>query len=126
MTVIATGLDSEDARRTPPEPRRRVPDPIEDIERERAMVDPPNVRPIREQPAVAQAEPAPPAPAEPVVEQPVAAAAAQSADEIAVSGLGFESPFEDELDTPAFLRRRSSGGDDRDVPDFMRRGGSGD
>ena len=63
---------------------------------------------------------------EPPVEQPVAAAGGQSADDLAVGALGFESPFEDELDTPAFLRRRSSGGDDRDVPDFMRRGGSGD
>jgi cell division protein FtsZ len=126
VTVIATGLDSEDARRMPPEPRRRIQDPIEDIERERAMIDPPNVTPIREQPAVAQAEPAPPSPAEPAVEQPVAAAGGQSADDLAVGALGFESPFEDELDTPAFLRRRSSGGDDRDVPDFMRRGGSGD
>ena len=47
------------------------------------------------------------------------------AEEMANTGLGFESPYEDELDTPAFLRKRSSGGDDdRDVPAFMRRGGS--
>ena len=52
----------------------------------------------------------------------------QSAGEMATAGLGFESPFEDELDTPAFLRKRSGGveGDanDRDVPAFMRRGNS--
>ena len=62
VTVIATGLESEEARRTPPapptppEPRRRVPDPAEEIERERAMVDAPNVTPIREtEPIPAQA-----------------------------------------------------------------------
>jgi len=120
VTVIATGLESEEARRTPPapptppEPRRRVPDPAEEIERERAMVDAPNVTPIRETepiPAQASAE-----------QQQVAAAGGQSAEEMALAG--FESPFEDELDTPAFLRKRTTGGDDSDSPPFMRRGGN--
>ena len=120
VTVIATGLESEEARRTPPapptppEPRRRVPDPVEEIERERAMVDAPNVTPIRETepiPAQASAE-----------QQQVAAAGGQSAEEMALAG--FESPFEDELDTPAFLRKRTTGGDDSDSPPFMRRGGN--
>ncbi len=45
--------------------------------------------------------------------------------EMSASSVGFESPFEDELDTPAFLRRRGElVDDDRDVPAFMRRGGS--
>ena len=132
VTVIATGLESEDARRTPPAPpeppdqRKAVPDADELFERERAMVDAPNVTPIRE-PA-----PEPMAPAQAQAAQPEAQAAreavgapAPSADEMATSGLGFESPFEDELDTPAFLRRGTGShiDDDRDVPAFMRRGG---
>jgi hypothetical protein len=147
VTVIATGLDSEQARRTPPEPRRRVSDPIAEIERERSMVDAPNVTPIRQDPAAApgMATAMDGAPASnsganagsPPIEQQQAAAAGahqqnaphpESAAEMANSGLGFESPFEDELDTPAFLRKHSGGGDadsnDRDVPAFMRRGGS--
>ena len=52
----------------------------------------------------------------------------ESTSELAESGLGFESPFEDELDTPAFLRKPSGGAkksrSDRDVPAFMRRGRS--
>ena len=145
VTVIATGLDSDEARCTPPttpEPRRRVADPLDphvEIERERAMVDAPNVRPIREPAAVplhAEAaggayanEGAEPARSEaslnPPEQQQVAAAGGQSADDMAMSGLGFESPFEDELDTPAFLRKHSGGADDdRDVRAFMRRGNS--
>ncbi len=120
--MIATGLDSEDARRTPPappEPRRRVPDPVEEIERERAMVDAPNVTPLREPepiPAHARAQ----APVEPEQQQ-LAANGGQNAEEMAHTG--FESPFEDELDTPAFLRKRTTGSEDADTPSFMRRGG---
>ena len=124
VTVIATGLDSAEARRTPPEPRRRTPDTTEEIERERAMVDAPNVTPIRDpEPAHVSAE----ALTEPPMEQPQVAAgggqpAGQSAEDLAQSGVGFESPFEDELDTPAFLRKRSTS-DDNDRPPFMRGGG---
>ena len=101
-----------------------VPDPQAEIERERAMVDAPNVTPIRDPepiPAHASAEMAEQPPAQ---QQQVAASGGQSADNMAQAGLGFESPFEDELDTPAFLRKRTTGSDDRDVPPFMRRGGS--
>ena len=157
VTVIATGLDSQEVRRTPPEPRRGLSDPIAQIEHERSMVDAPNVTPIRQDPAAA------PAPAmamdganvsdgglPPIEQQQAAVGGAQyqqhntqqhnteapqpnapqqeSAAEMANSALGFESPFEDELDTPAFLRKRSGGSDaernDRDVPAFMRRGSS--
>jgi len=120
VTVIATGLDSEEARRTPPQPRRRVPDPVEEVERERQMVDPPNVTPIRQEPVETPAhhpamasEPAagslPPSFPE---QQTLRTSPAPSAEDMASSGLyGFESPFaEDELDTPAFLRKRSAGG----------------
>jgi cell division protein FtsZ len=149
VTVIATGLDSQEARRTPPEPRRRVRDPIDEIERERSMVDAPNVTPIRQDSAAAAmmdmsmstdeaaaSNSASNAGPPPIEQQQVAAGGAQqqnaphqeSAAEMANAALGFESPFEDELDTPAFLRKHSGGGntdsDDRDVPAFMRRGGS--
>ena len=138
VTVIATGLDSAEARRTPPEPRRRIPDATAEIEQERAMVDAPNVTPIRQDPAAAPAmassntsdasensADAMPAEMQQPVQQQAAAGGAPGAEEMANTGLGFESPYEDELDTPAFLRKRSSGGDDdRDVPAFMRRGGS--
>jgi cell division protein FtsZ len=137
VTVIATGLDSEEARRTPPEPRRRIPDATVEIERERAMVDAPNVTPIRQEPEAAPAMASaytseasdasgsgtagPPA----EQQQQVAAGGGAGAEEMANAGLGFESPYEDELDTPAFLRKRSGGvEDDRDVPAFMRRGNS--
>jgi cell division protein FtsZ len=132
VTVIATGLDSEEARRTPPEPRRRIPDASVEIERERAMVDAPNVTPIRQDPAAA------PAMANGIDsgtqpqdrgrhpgQQQVAVGGAPSSEDPAASGDGFESPFEDDRDTPAFLRNRSAVGDeDRDVPAFMRRGSS--
>jgi hypothetical protein len=39
-----------------------------------------------------------------------------SASDLASSGTGFESPFEDEFETPAFLRKGRLGS-------FMRRGG---
>ena len=130
VTVIATGLDADDVRRTPPEPRRRTqPDAPEEIAREREMIDVPNVTPIRDpepMPAHAHAEPETPA-----AQQPMAANGGQhggqhggqSADDMAQAGLGFESPFEDELDTPAFLRKRTTESDDADTPSFMRRGG---
>jgi len=140
VTVIATGLDSQDARRTPPqprppEPRQRIPDATLEIERERAMVDAPNVRPIREsEPAhvSASALAEPEQRTEPPREQQVAVgdlanpSPRQTAAEMATAGLDFPSPFEeDELDTPTFLRTRSlSNDDDRDVPAFMRRRGS--
>jgi cell division protein FtsZ len=142
VTVIATGLDGQQDRRTPPEPRRRPTQetPLE-IERERAMVDAPNVTPIRQEPAVqpsmlsessggAQASTRPPAlEQQRTTESPRALdqqhVAAGGADKLAGTGHGFESPFEDEYDTPAFLRKRGLDvDDDRDVPAFMRRGGS--
>jgi cell division protein FtsZ len=124
VTVIATGLDSEEVRRTPPESRRRLPVATSgEIERERAMVDAPNVRPIRQEPAAAPAMASDTHQSAPPVERQQVAAG--GAEEMAAVGLGFESPFEDELDTPAFLRKRSVGADhDRDVPAFMKRGGS--
>ena len=128
VTVIATGLDSLEAGRKPPEVRRPVPDATSgDIERERSMVDAPNVTPIRHEHEAAPAMASDSYETGKLGSPPAARqqAAAGSAEDMATSGIGFESPFEDELDTPAFLRKRSSGADDdRDVPAFMRRGGS--
>ena len=125
VTVIATGLDSEQARRTPPTSRRRSPDVAVEIERERAMVDAPNVTPICQDAAAAPAMANDAEPDSHAGQQQVADGGTMSVEELASSGLGFESPFEDERDTPAFLRNRSLiGSEDRDVPAFMRRGSS--
>jgi len=115
VTVIATGLD--DGR------GRRVRDPLDDY---RGDSEAPNVRPLRPQPA--------PEP----VESP-AASLGRDADEVAYppvvprpqtpaeggrgAGDALASPFEDELDVPAFLRRRQDddGEEDRETPTFFRR-----
>jgi cell division protein FtsZ len=129
VTVIATGLDSLEAGQRPPEVRRPVPDAASgEIKRERERVDAPNVTPIRHEHEAAPAMASDSYETGKLGAPPAARqqAAAGSAEDMATSGIGFESPFEDELDTPAFLRKRSSSGDDddRDVPAFMRRGGS--
>jgi cell division protein FtsZ len=120
VTVIATGLDDEKRRRAPAPDRTRV-------EVDRA--------PHRESVAVHSHAPAPPAPAAGVgatappaqqamaLDEARAEAApapveggplnelAMSAVEMASAGADttdFASPFEDELDTPAFLRRRAT------------------
>ncbi|MFK7898445.1 MAG: cell division protein FtsZ [Myxococcota bacterium] len=160
VTVIATGLDGQEARRTPPisqeQPQptppdqgRRVTDHTDhEIQQEIEMVDAPNVTPIRQEPAVPAAAPAmsgaasgaaggfettgqfaQPEPQQQMGFQEEAQPATnemQSAAQMAETGLEFESPFEDELDTPAFLRksRTAVSEDDTDVPAFMRRGGS--
>ena len=126
VTVIATGLDSQDAQRKPRDPRRRMPDTNAEIERERAMVDVPNVTPIRQDPAAASALASGSGNVgHPAEQHHVASRDAVGAEQMATSGIGFESPFEDELDTPAFLRRRGGGAEeDNDVPASMRRGGS--
>ncbi len=152
VTVIATGLDGQEARRTPPAPRETPPEPQRrvvnyEIEQERSMIDPPNskpnVTPIRQEPApvaapamTAAAEDAAPDSGNSVEhdqqqrgyrEEPQAPTGEmQSAAEMAETGLGFESPFEDDFDTPAFLRKSRTvvSDDDTDIPAFMRRGGS--
>ena len=125
VTVIATGLDGQEMRRLPPPSRRRTTEPSYEVERERAMVDAPNVTPIREQVAVPMANAAGgqgPLDGEDEVDfghpqqyQQVANGGSTASD-LASSGLNFESPFEDELETPAFLRKGGLGS-------FMRRGG---
>jgi cell division protein FtsZ len=102
VTVIATGLDEDQDRRSRA-PRR------EELS---------NVTPLRP-PAGEQREPVPAAQADaaPSAERVVAKPAADAA-----SQEEFLSPFEDELDVPAFLRKRDkSRVDDREQPAFLRR-----
>ncbi len=135
VTVIATGLDGQEMRRLPPPSRRRTTEPSFEMERERAMADAPNVTPIREQVAAPMANAAGGAHSSsqahggldsedsadfdlPQKYQQVANGG-QSASDLASSGLstgGFDSPYEDEFETPAFLRKGGLGS-------FMRRGG---
>jgi len=120
VTVIATGLDGQEMRRMPPPSRRRVTEPAYEIERERAMVEAPNVTPIREaQVAAPMALSSSGALDDLDFEIPQqfqqAANGGPSASDLASTG-GFESPFEDEFETPAFLRKGGLGS-------FMRRGG---
>ena len=98
VTVIATGLDDGRVGRS----RERE---------ERGEL--PNVRPLRREPEAAR---------------PAAAAQGEADDEAGwveepAAPEPFASPFSDEYDVPAFLRRkqRSDEGDDRDVPAFLRR-----
>lgn len=105
----------------PPSSRRRTTEPSYEIERERAMVEAPNVTPLREvQAAVPMASAETAADDDfdfdlPQQYQKVANGG-QTASDLASSGMGFDSPFEDEFETPAFLRKGGLGS-------FLRRGG---
>jgi cell division protein FtsZ len=100
VTVIATGLDDGRARRGREHDRR-----AEDLD---------NVRPLRRESEQPRASRGAPVRAE-AVEAPSAAAPDED----------WMSPFEDELDVPAFLRRssqkRDEAGSDRELPAFLRR-----
>ena len=90
-----------------------MPDPVEEIEREREMVMP-NARQASPSRFMCRRAPSPSSSSS-SWPRPVDRARK-------MAQAGFESPFEDELDTPAFLRKRTTGGDDLDAPPFMRRG----
>jgi cell division protein FtsZ len=100
VTVIATGLDDGRVGRS----RERE---------ERTEL--PNVRPLRRDPEPAR-------PAATATAAPEAAAAEADGEEPA-TGEPFESPFADEYDVPAFLRRKARGEEagDREIPAFLRR-----
>jgi cell division protein FtsZ len=109
VTVIATGLDDGHARRG--RDRRS--------EREEPI---PHLRPLHHEPA-AMDSPAAEA-HEPAHAAATLAPTPVSASELATAMAGIDSPFEeDELDVPAFIRRRSSddGDEDQDSPTFLRR-----
>jgi len=123
VTVIATGLDDGRAQRPIPDPTPRRRTHAEEFGHEQLEIE--NVTPISQQPAAAPLEPVTtmeqvaPIPAhERPQEQPAA-----PAQEMAKSGIDFASPFDDELDTPAFIRRGAADGDeeDREIPAFLRR-----
>jgi cell division protein FtsZ len=102
VTVIATGLDDGRARRG------------RDIDRRGEDFD--NVRPLRRESE---------APARAGRGAPVRAEAAEATTAAAGPDEDWMSPFEDELDVPAFLRRssqkRDEAGSDRELPAFLRR-----
>ena len=107
VTVIATGLDDERVRVGDRGAPRETLAPLGSLDR-----DP-----------LTQSSEAPPA----TVAREARVAPngdAGSAESIAVAGTeDFVSPFEDELDVPAFLRRRRGEGeeDDTELPAFLRR-----
>jgi len=111
VTVIATGLDDG-----------RIGRGREREERDLA----PNIRPLRRDADVARA-PAAMAAAEPVAEAEVAVEVEDWSGELAAPAAredAFTSPYDDEYDTPAFLRKkagRGEAGPDREMPAFLRR-----
>ncbi|MDP6978411.1 MAG: cell division protein FtsZ [Myxococcota bacterium] len=127
VTVIATGLDGGEARTRPP--RRRSFD--EDVAVPLAVQD--NVTSLRREPESAQPvarqqhqqQESTPRRHEESAEnmefdlEPAAASDAELAEAAAAE---FASPFEDEFDAPAFLRKRKQlAEDDTDEPAFLRR-----
>jgi cell division protein FtsZ len=123
VTVIATGLDDERQRHPKPQAPRVSQTRPEQIEIEQvARTRPPE--PEREQVPSQAFVPASRPAAEPPRRETAARHDDLAAEAIAGADAGFDSPFEeDELDTPAFLRRRAADNDDedRETPAFMRR-----
>jgi cell division protein FtsZ len=123
VTVIATGLCDGKLLRAKPEPASDRHDSL-DLD---------NLRPLREpemfeaERPVAQGAPsmpvAPPAASETRPTRSEPGPQPVSATELAAHGAEFASPYdEDELDTPAFLRRRTSDdSEDQGQPTFLRR-----
>jgi len=114
VTVIATGLnDQHDTRRRRPE-----------IEGDRESD---NLSPIRESVGFEEVQPASSAPTPPAagpapLPKVESLPPPMSAEELAATGADFASPFEDELDTPTFLRRRTTDdSSDPNTPAFLRR-----
>ena len=117
VTVIATGLDDGRER----QPRR-------DSGRDSGRPAAPNVMPLRPEAShhpepgfePSRPDPAPAAAGTPI---PVTETPRPSAEDSAAPSSEFVSPFEDELDVPAFMRRRNQDTeeDDADTPAFLRR-----
>jgi cell division protein FtsZ len=109
VTVIATGLDGGQPGRA----RDRV-------ERAEPLA---SVRPLRPEPRLeSRSEPAASAArSAPPLERPRPAPAAPPARGAQPAQADWVSPFEDELDEPAFLRRQQDGSDDKEIPTFLRR-----
>jgi cell division protein FtsZ len=105
VTVIATGLDDGRARRS------RTVERNEDLD---------NVRMLRR-----EREEPPAAPAAEHREEPARAEVREAPPRLETESEDWMSPFEDELDVPAFLRRssekREKESDDKELPAFLRR-----
>ena len=122
VTVIATGLEGQESRTRPPRGRKTFEDEVRAPQRPQD-----NVTSLRREAAANAARAAAPAEAADVQQtidldlEPTPVSDNELADATANAG-GFASPFEDELDTPAFLRRRNENEDeDTEEPAFLRR-----
>jgi cell division protein FtsZ len=129
VTVIATGLEGLESRTRPP--RRRS---YEDEIVQAPLTAPDNVTSLRPEPEIAQPVASqsvdreyvaqPERPAEQTIDMdlvPIPVSADEMAQAEASAG-EFTSPFEDELDTPAFLRRRQTEREeDQEEPELLRR-----
>ena len=117
LTVSATGLDGVEGRTRPP--KRRFED---DVHLPSATRD--NVMPLHSEANAAApgARARQTSPETEDVELDLESAASSEAQSGKLAGEGFASPFEDEFDAPAFLRKRKAGSeDDTDEPAFLRR-----
>jgi cell division protein FtsZ len=120
VTVIATGLEGVEGRTRPPRTRRTYEEAAP-----ATMQAQDNVTSLRPEPEiaqpVAQGQHRSAAQTAEIDLEPLPVSADEMADATASAG-EFTSPFEDELDTPAFLRRRQSADeDDKEEPTFLRR-----
>ena len=117
VTVIATGLDDGRAQRNIPETTTATTPPP--LSAEQLEIE--NVTSFRPQAVEESGTPAPVTSATDRVRGPAEAPGAlpQSGG----AGAEFKSPFEDEYDTPAFIRRRAAEQEeeDRESPAFLRR-----
>ncbi|MCU0670532.1 MAG: cell division protein FtsZ [Myxococcota bacterium] len=109
VTVIATGLDDGRLGRGRDLPVARGTDRASELG---------NVRPLRREASVEAREPLPALDAEPEIAPPPAATRRSEPVQEPLDGF---SPFEDEYDEPAFLRRKKRDEADRDQPAFLRR-----
>jgi cell division protein FtsZ len=109
VTVIATGLDDGRVGRGRDLPVARGTDRASELG---------NVRPLRREASVEAREPLPALDAEPEIAPPPAATRRSEPVQEPLDGF---SPFEDEYDEPAFLRRKKRDEADRDQPAFLRR-----
>lgn len=111
VTVIATGLDDGRMGRGRDLPGTRSSDRVTEFG---------NVRPLVRNQTVEAREPVPAAEAEPEIVAAPAPVRGRS-EPVQEELDGFDSPFEDEYDEPAFLRRKKRDEADREQPAFLRR-----
>ncbi len=123
VTVIATGLNDNKARRPVPERRAVSIDAAPQRAEQLEIQDLPardHHAPAQEPVHARESAAAGPPRVEPTPQREITSG---SAEDIARPSAEFASPFEDELDTPAFIRRRAHDDEDQDreIPAFLRR-----